>query len=1198
MSRTWLVMVAMLLPSVARAEPRRLALLVGINDYQAVTDLKGCVNDVEKMRSVLMTRFGFAPADIVLLKDAEASKAAILQTFRRHLIDKALTADTVVVFHYSGHGSRMTDTSGDEREDGMDETLVAQDSRQGSVLDITDDELNVLMRDLTGRTRNVTVILDSCHSGSATRGGGVARRVPDLVLPGPVAAPAARSGEGASEMRPDGASYVLISGSAPQELSNEFYKNGQPQGALTYYLTQALENLEGETTYRDLFDLVAPRVAADFPSQHPQIEGARADTVLFGEQAVTSAPHYRVARPQDRIVIGGGAIHGLTVGSTLDVYASTVRVFQAPNQPIASVELTRVDAFTSQAKVLPAGSTPPPVGSRAVLRAANLPPARLRVHYCKWQADQPHACSGASAMLDDVRQKAAAKGVVEEVSTEAEAQIIVEEKGGQVRLLSPDLTEVSAPVAANASAVVDKLYGWAKWHALLALANQNTRLPVAIEVHHNGQAVTSVLSEEQVDITVRNGSTVPLYLTLLDLSTDGSVSVLANPVGGAAHSPGASLQTPIQFHLPTGRTSVTDTLKVLATTAPIDASVFEQDAVRATALSPPPGPLALAFKEAFEGTRSASAVTQSEWVTVSAAPIQVGAARAVPAGVDAFAVHVAEGTRGLDDATRGAFGDCAATPTDCWEPEALGTPGTFVFRPRGTRSAEAGVPSVGEAWEAAYQLRRKINAVRVEPLTEVDSTPWNEEEQEGTRSGRSRPDKPRAAADSAWSLKHIGAEQAWKLLRDKGAADGEEAKGIIVGHPDTGYRKHPEMWNADPAKTTILADDGYDFLDRDNDATDELDQGGFIPNPGHGTKSGSVIVSPKGRQMAGEPATQFVSGVAPGARLVPLRVHRSVVHFKTGNLAKAIAAAAGDDRSLVKKQADVISISMGGLPGWALWKAVRLARDKGVIVVAAAGNEVKTVVWPARFKEVVAVSASNVECGLWAGASHGGAVDITAPGESVWRAAMDPQGIDSIGMGQGTTFATATVAGVAALWLAYHRGDLDALKRDGKVTDAFMDALKWKPWRPDDPQSAPSGVTCASHAPWQPEKYGAGIVNAENVLKAPLTGGSRGEEAPRSLEDLPLFESLFAEGMDLATVKRRYAQLFGRTDADATTATLGELEGEIVNSYATNAAVAAALDAFVAAGTPASATAARNALLGADISPTLRGALAAVPAVG
>jgi subtilisin family serine protease len=74
-----------------------------------------------------------------------------------------------------------------------------------------------------------------------------------------------------------------------------------------------------------------------------------------------------------------------------------------------------------------------------------------------------------------------------------------------------------------------------------------------------------------------------------------------------------------------------------------------------------------------------------------------------------------------------------------------------------------------------------------------------------------------------------------------------------------------------------------------------------------------------------------------------------------GNLAEAIGHAAGPDRSLVKRRADVISISLGGAPSRALREAVRRARLANVIVLAAAGNQVRTVVWPARYADVIAV---------------------------------------------------------------------------------------------------------------------------------------------------------------------------------------------------------------------------------------------------
>ena len=51
----------------------------------------------------------------------------------------------------------------------VDETLVAHDSRIGMVFDITDDEINRLLHQVSSRTPHVVLIFDSCHSGSAAR---------------------------------------------------------------------------------------------------------------------------------------------------------------------------------------------------------------------------------------------------------------------------------------------------------------------------------------------------------------------------------------------------------------------------------------------------------------------------------------------------------------------------------------------------------------------------------------------------------------------------------------------------------------------------------------------------------------------------------------------------------------------------------------------------------------------------------------------------------------------------------------------------------------------------------------------------------------------------------------------------------------------------------------------------------------------
>src|SRR5207302_4211505 len=116
-------------------------------------------------------------------------------------------------------------------------------------------------------------------------------------------------------------------------------------------------------------------------------------------------------------------------------------------------------------------------------------------------------------------------------------------------------------------------------------------------------------------------------------------------------------------------------------------------------------------------------------------------------------------------------------------------------------------------------------------------------------------------------------------------------------------------------------------------------------------------------------------------------------------------------------------ISMGGLGNWRLQQAVAFAQKRDVIICAAAGNCVHFVVWPAAYDEVIAVAGCNAARQIWTGSCRGSAVDVTAPAESVWCADASKQnGAVTFSMirGTGTSYAVATTAGVAALWLAHH----------------------------------------------------------------------------------------------------------------------------------------------------------------------------------
>ncbi len=165
----------------AQNSPRKLALLVGINEYQdnSIPQLQGCVYDVKLQKELLTHRFGFNPKDIVTLTDAQATRQNILTAFEEHLIKQAKPGD-IVVFHFSGHGSQVVDPDKDEK-DGLNSTLVPVDSKLpqgypeggGVVQDIMGHTLFLLMYAL--KTDNVTVVLDCCHSGGAKRGNFVVR---------------------------------------------------------------------------------------------------------------------------------------------------------------------------------------------------------------------------------------------------------------------------------------------------------------------------------------------------------------------------------------------------------------------------------------------------------------------------------------------------------------------------------------------------------------------------------------------------------------------------------------------------------------------------------------------------------------------------------------------------------------------------------------------------------------------------------------------------------------------------------------------------------------------------------------------------------------------------------------------------------------------------------------------------------------
>jgi hypothetical protein len=261
------------------------AFCIGINDYPIEgADLKGCVNDAQQWASLLTDHFDFPPSDVRVMTDSEATKANVLDGLK-DLLAGAGFGD-VLVFTNSSHGSQIPEVGGDEPT--YDEVLCPYDITDNSV---SDDELRELF---TGLPRGVklTVISDSCHSGTVTRAllvdniPGLSmpddRRVRFLnpalfrggpILPNPMGAkPRARMAFPQASME-----HVLLSGCLDSEYSYDAVIEGDYHGAMTFHAIKAITAADYKITYRELSDRLTPMLEKAGYQQHPQLEGESHD---------------------------------------------------------------------------------------------------------------------------------------------------------------------------------------------------------------------------------------------------------------------------------------------------------------------------------------------------------------------------------------------------------------------------------------------------------------------------------------------------------------------------------------------------------------------------------------------------------------------------------------------------------------------------------------------------------------------------------------------------------------------------------------------------------------------------------------------------------------------------------------------------------------------------------------------------------
>jgi type VII secretion-associated serine protease mycosin len=253
-----------------------------------------------------------------------------------------------------------------------------------------------------------------------------------------------------------------------------------------------------------------------------------------------------------------------------------------------------------------------------------------------------------------------------------------------------------------------------------------------------------------------------------------------------------------------------------------------------------------------------------------------------------------------------------------------------------------------------------------------------------------------AAADpllaQQWGLFAIGADHVWTTTT---------GQGVIVAVVDSGSGPHPDLAeNLLPGRSII--------------GTVESQDGRDIDASGHGTHVAGIIAAVANNGIGG-------SGVAPNAKILPIQVLDQAGQGDARDVAAGVRLAADNG-------ARVINLSLGGATeSLSLTQAITYANDKGVLVVAAAGNggAADKPKWPASLDLTLAVTAVDQANNATSFDQRGDYIDLSAPGANIVSTAKG----DYVTL-SGTSMAAGFVAGAAALLFAAEPRVTNAQVRD------------------------------------------------------------------------------------------------------------------------------------------------------------------------
>jgi len=339
---------------------RRLALIVGVGQYAkfGIPDLEGPPNDARRFYELLTNKksgYGFPTENVCMLLDEEATTARFREVFNQALVGRAREGKgDVAVFYYAGHGSQSRDTNGDEPDE-WDETLLLHDARTDGVGDLVDDEFNQMLARLQKKTQNVTVILDSCNSGTATRGPGAGTTVARFFEPAEPEEAAAEAA-GADGGGDGGAGWVpaelpgLVTLTAATDSNPAMETNGY--GIFTNALIAVMSQVgDRPMTYAQVARQAPTLVAAE-SAQIPYFHGDLARPV-FGNTTRMQPLGWEVKKVGPPVELSGPPLPGVDVGTEFRLYdgAATGAETRDPGKAKATVVIDEASGVNAKGHV-------------------------------------------------------------------------------------------------------------------------------------------------------------------------------------------------------------------------------------------------------------------------------------------------------------------------------------------------------------------------------------------------------------------------------------------------------------------------------------------------------------------------------------------------------------------------------------------------------------------------------------------------------------------------------------------------------------------------------------------------------------------------------------------------------------------------------------------------------------------------------